>query len=162
YDFACPPDLNKSQPNAIALDNGRVLATGSESEIRKMASEDTTIDEFPGRTITPGLVDGHTHIVFGLELTRGIQLTDLTLPEVRAAVAAGGADFEPGIWIFGWGVDPNIFSSSGFDGRIFDDITPKHPIFLRMRDAHSAVVNSGTIARIGLTGQERFQDQSMV
>lgn len=162
YDFASIPDPTEPQPDAIAIRNGRVLATGLEANVRNLARKDTVIDEFPGKTITPGLVDGHTHIVFGLELTRGIQLTDLTLSEVRDKLADAAADVAPHTWIFGWGVDPNIFSQTGFDGRIFDDVTADRPIFLRMRDAHSAVVNSATITRVGLTGQESFQDQSRI
>src|SRR5699024_2446332 len=55
-----------------------------------------------------------------------------------------------------------IFTETGFDGRIFDDVTNDRPIFLRMRDAHSAIINSPAITTVGLTGRETFPDESAV
>ncbi len=149
-------------PSAVAVAAGRVLAVGTPESLAGLRGPETIVDEFPGATIVPGLIDGHTHIVFGLELTRGVQLTDRPLDEVRAALASAAAATPEGEWIFGWGVDPNIFAASGFSGRIFDDVTAGRPLFLRMRDAHSAVVNSAAIAHVGLTGAERFPDESAV
>ncbi|UOR00995.1 amidohydrolase [Leucobacter allii] len=151
-----------SAPQAIAVRDGRVLALGSRGELQRHIGPATVVDELPGATVTPGLVDGHTHIVFGLELTRGVQLTDLGLDEVRERLAEAAANAAPGSWIFGWGTDPNIFTETGFTGRIFDEATDGRPVFLRMRDAHSAVVNSAGIATAGLTGRETFPDESRV
>ncbi|NWN89606.1 MAG: amidohydrolase [Micrococcaceae bacterium] len=148
--------------NAIAIRDGRILEVGNDTHLRELADEHTVIDDMPGATVTPGLTDGHTHIVFGLELTRGVQLADLSLHEVRDQLAAAARQVESGTWLFGWGVDPNIFTETGFDGRIFDDVTNDRPIFLRMRDAHSAIVNTAAITAVGLTGNETFPDESAV
>ena len=148
--------------DAVAIRGDRILAVGTRAALAAHAGPDTEIEEHPGATIVPGLVDGHTHIVFGLELTRGVQLTDLTLEEARERLAAAAAEAEPGAWVFGWGTDPNLFTETGFTGRLFDEATAGHPAFLRMRDAHSAVVNSAGIAAAGLTGRETFPDESAV
>lgn len=151
------------RPTAIALAEGRVIAVGTQESLSAHVAADTAIDEFPGATIVPGLIDSHTHIVFGLELTRGVQLTDLSLDQVREKLAeAAVAAAAPGEWIFGWGVDPNIFTETGFTGHIFDSVTEANPAFLRMRDAHSAVINSVGIHTVGLTGSETFPDESAV
>ncbi|SJN09227.1 Exoenzymes regulatory protein AepA precursor [Leucobacter sp. 7(1)] len=149
-------------PTAVAISEGRVLAVGTRESLQSHVGPNTQVDAFPSGTITPGLTDGHTHIVFGLELTRGVQLTDLTLPEAQAAVAAATAAATAGEWVFGWGLDPNIFTGTGFTGKVFDAATGEHPAFLRMRDAHSAVINSAAIERVGLTGSETFPDESAV
>lgn len=147
---------------AIAFAGDRIIAVGSDDDINAHITATTVIDEHPGATVIPGLTDGHTHIVFGLELTRGVQLTDLSLTEVQARIAAAAASTTADEWIFGWGVDPNIFTETGFDGRIFDEAAAGRPAFLRMRDAHSAVINSEGIARVGITGKETFADESAV
>lgn len=149
-------------PTAVAFVGDRVLAVGTPESLSPHLGPDTQREEYPGATITPGLVDGHTHIVFGLELTRGVQLTDLSLAEAQARIAGAAAAAAPGTWVFGWGMDPNIFTGIGFTGRIFDDASGGHPVFLRMRDAHSAVINSAAIERVGLTGTETFPDESAV
>ncbi|MHA3683326.1 amidohydrolase [Leucobacter sp. HY1908] len=151
-----------SAPTAVAITRGRITGIGSKESLAAQLTPDTVVDEFPGATIVPGLIDSHTHIVFGLELTRGVQLTDLSLEEVCARLAAAVAAAAPGEWIFGWGVDPNIFTDTGFSGRVVDHVTPQNPVFLRMRDAHSAVVNSVAVGQVGLTGAEKFPDESAV
>ncbi|MGW9021041.1 amidohydrolase [Leucobacter chromiiresistens] len=149
-------------PNAVAIRDGRVMGVGRREELSAHVGDGTVISEHPGATLVPGLVDGHTHIVFGLELTRGVQLTDLTLAEAQDRIAAAAADAAPGAWIFGWGTDPNLFTETGFTGRLFDEAADGHPAFLRLRDAHSAVINSAGIEAIGLTGRETFRDESAV
>ncbi|MFT4231564.1 MAG: amidohydrolase, partial [Leucobacter sp.] len=148
---------------AIAVGGGEILAVGSEDSLSGLVGPGTEIHRYPGATVVPGLTDCHTHIVMGLPLSRGLQLTDMSLEEVRAvvsrAVTGGSAEDR---WILGWGLDPNVFEHSGFTGRIFDDVSPDRPIFLRMRDAHSAVVNSAAVREIGLTGEESFDDESRI
>lgn len=154
--------LTAEAPTAVSVSQGRVLGIGSRESLAGQITPDTIIEEHPDATIVPGIIDSHTHIVFGLELTRGVQLTDMSLEQVRVALAEAARVTEPGAWVFGWGVDPNIFTETGFTGRIFDAVTGDNPLFLRMRDAHSAVINSAGIRAVGLTGRETFPDESAV
>ena len=160
--FADAAAPRPADPDAVAIRDGRIIAVGSRDDLAIHVGDRTFIDEHPGATLVPGLVDGHTHIVFGLELTRGVQLTDLTLAEAQDRIAAAAAEAAPGTWIFGWGTDPNIFTETGFTGKLFDDAAAGHPAFLRLRDAHSAVINSAGIDAVGLTGREAFPDESAV
>ncbi|WP_075200793.1 amidohydrolase [Leucobacter celer] len=150
-------------PTTVAVRDGRIVSVGSEAALEHCVGPDTVIHRYPGATVMPGLTDCHTHIIMGLPLSRGIQLTDRSLEEVRdeiARAAASGAAGER--WILGWGLDPNVFESSGFTGRVFDDLAPDRPVFLRMRDAHSAIVNSAAVRELGLTGREEFEDESRI
>ena len=152
---------------AIAVRGGEIIAVGSEQSLADHVGPDTEVHRHPGATVMPGLTDCHTHIIMGLPLSRGIQLTDRSLDEVREAISLAaadeGADEGPDErWILGWGLDPNVFERSGFTGRVFDDVAPNRPIFLRMRDAHSAIVNSAAVRELGLTGAEEFDDESRI
>lgn len=155
---AVPPGI----PQAVAVRNGRVLAVGTAAQLEYLIGAETVVERHPMSVLVPGLIDSHTHVVLGTELTRGIQLTDLSLAEVRERLTAAAQTAEPGEWLLGWGVDPNIFTETGFTGRILDDATSGRPAFLRMRDAHSAVMNSKGIEAVGLTGEETFADESEV
>ena len=149
-------------PSAIALSGGRVLEVGSLETLAPLIGPETNVEQYAGAVMTPGLTDAHTHIVFGLELTRGVQLTDMTLEQVREALAEEAARTGEGDWVFGWGVDPNIFAEHGFSGRIFDPFTGEKPMFLRMRDAHSALTNTMGLEIAGITGSEKFDDESVI
>lgn len=153
------PAVPKAQ--AVAVSDGTIVAFGGAEEIRALAGADTRVEHITG-VLTPGLTDSHTHVVWGLELTRGEQLTDLDLPTVRERVRSAAEASEEGAWVHGWGLDPNLFTETGFTGRIFDDVTAEVPMFLRMRDGHSAMVNSAAIRAAGLTGDESFPDESRI
>lgn len=50
---------------AIALLNGMVIATGSDKDMRGLASDGTTLVDLKGRRVIPGLNDSHTHLIRG-------------------------------------------------------------------------------------------------
>ena len=50
--------------NSIAAVDGRIAAIGSDSELRRRFPQAEFID-LEGRLVTPGLIDCHTHIVYG-------------------------------------------------------------------------------------------------
>lgn len=143
----------------VGVDDGRIVAVGDDLSDRY---PDADVTDYGSAVLTPGLRDGHTHPTLGLGLTQGIELTDLLLSEVRVRLHAAASTSSPGQWVSGWGLDPNIFTGIGFDGTVFDDVTGDVPIFLRMRDAHSAIINSAAIAAAGVTGRETFDDEARV
>ena len=59
--------INDAQPNAeaVAIKGGRILAVGSLSDIRSYRGDTTEIFDLDGRTMLPGFVDSHGHVVFG-------------------------------------------------------------------------------------------------
>ncbi|MFE4194857.1 amidohydrolase [Paenarthrobacter sp. NPDC056912] len=156
-------DPQKPGATALAIKDGRIAAVGSPADVEPFRGTSTVIHDFGDATLVPGLNDSHTHVVFGLELARGVQLTDLgPLAEVQRIIADAATAANPGEWVIGWGLDPNLFNQTGFSGRLFDDATGSVPMFLRMRDGHSAIVNSAALAAAGITGPVDFPDESLI
>jgi len=58
-------DTNKTITEAIAVKDGKVLATGSNKEILKLKNEGTRTIDANGRTLIPGLNDSHLHLTRG-------------------------------------------------------------------------------------------------
>jgi predicted amidohydrolase YtcJ len=58
-------DTDKTITEAIAVKNGKVLATGSTEEILKLKNENTQIIDAKGKTLIPGLNDSHLHLTRG-------------------------------------------------------------------------------------------------
>src|SRR2546429_5821799 len=48
---------------AIAIAGERVLAVGSDGEVAALRGPGTTVLDLAGRTVIPGLVDGHVHLM---------------------------------------------------------------------------------------------------
>ena len=53
-----------SSHDSLAAIDGRIAAVGSEAELRRRFPEAECVD-LQGRLVTPGLIDCHTHIVYG-------------------------------------------------------------------------------------------------
>ena len=71
------PDIGTIE--AIAIDGDTIIALGSASEIDRYRGADTTVVELDGRTVNPGFVDAHTHILSdmgGIEAGRQLALAE--------------------------------------------------------------------------------------
>lgn len=57
--------LDQEQPKAqaIAIQAGRIMAVGSDAEIRKLAGPDTKVIQLGGKTVLPGLIETHCHAI---------------------------------------------------------------------------------------------------
>jgi predicted amidohydrolase YtcJ len=56
-------DGTSSISEALAIEAGRIAATGSADEMRKLAGPATKIIDLNGRTVIPGLIDSHIHSI---------------------------------------------------------------------------------------------------
>src|SRR5215467_13067074 len=56
-------DSRFSIDQAIAIRDGKVLALGSTTDIRKLAGADSHVIDLGGRTVIPGLIDSHIHAI---------------------------------------------------------------------------------------------------
>ena len=50
---------------AVAVAGGTILAVGSRDEVMKLKGPETQLVDLEGRTLVPGFVDAHGHIVVG-------------------------------------------------------------------------------------------------
>jgi predicted amidohydrolase YtcJ len=148
-------------PQAVAVQNGVVAAVGTRSEAENWAAAE--IIDFGAAALTPGLVDCHMHPVFGLELTRGCDLSGARdLAEVRALLRAEAAATAQGDWVRGWGLDPNVFGSAAAHRELIDDVVSGRPCLIRLFDGHSALASSGALELAGVTGPREFDQASEV
>ena len=49
---------------ALLIENGRIAAVGTYSDLRSRMQSDVAVIDAGGRCVTPGFVDAHTHLVF--------------------------------------------------------------------------------------------------
>jgi predicted amidohydrolase YtcJ len=50
---------------AVAESGGKIVAVGSKAQVMKLKGPNTQMIDLQGRTLLPGFVDAHGHIVFG-------------------------------------------------------------------------------------------------
>ncbi|UXY51170.1 amidohydrolase [Pseudomonas tohonis] len=58
-------DRARPMVQAIAVENGKVLAVGNDAEIKALADASTQRIDLGGKALMPGLIDTHSHAIFG-------------------------------------------------------------------------------------------------
>ncbi|MGV8881682.1 MAG: amidohydrolase [Rhodoglobus sp.] len=149
--------------HGLAIADGVVVAIGSRTALQANIGDDTRVIELPGAIILPGFVDSHIHPVFGIDMTRGVDLGRCrTLDDVEEALRAEAAGLAEGDWLLGWGLDPNVFGAEPVTNAVLDEPAGDRPAFIRFFDAHAALASSRALELAGVTGAEEFTDGSRV
>ncbi|MEM9103579.1 MAG: amidohydrolase [Pseudomonadota bacterium] len=78
-------DDKRKEVSAIALADGKVLATGNDTDIMKLADDSTEIVNLNKRRVIPGLNDSHTHLIRG-GLNYNLELRWEGIPSVELAL----------------------------------------------------------------------------
>ena len=138
---------------AVAIANGRILAVGSDEEIRAYASPNTTVIDLKGRLAVPGLSDSHAHFIQGGFQLLSVDLKDASSEEefVRR-VAAKARTLPPGRWMRGGDWDEESWPSEKLPTRwLIDAVTPRTPVFISRYDGHAALANSLALELAGIS-----------
>ncbi len=144
--------MDPAQPRAeaVALRAGRILAVGSTDYVARFAANTTERVDARGQTLLPGFIDAHSHPLLQSVAT-GV---DVGLPSIRgaqAALAAKAATTPPGQWVIGIMYDDTKFREGrALTRRDIDAVVPEHPVIVRHRGGHTAVVNSRAFELAGV------------
>lgn len=166
YDTLILGDIRTMNPQlptaqAVAVRSDTIAWIGSKAEAEKLQVQQ--IQDFGSQVVLPGFVDAHIHPILGAELARGIDLTEVTTTAQLDAVLQQASTDTPGDeWIFAWGLDPTIIADRNIRAADIDQSVSSQPVFIRMFDAHSGVVNSRALHLAGLDGTEEFSSHSEV
>lgn len=145
-------DAARSWAGAVAVRAGRITAVGHD-ELRELIGPRTEVVDLRGRLLIPGFQDAHVHPVFaGLTmLTCDLAPYD-TAQQYAEAVAAYAAAHPGKPWITGGGWSFPAFPGGLPTREQLDAVVPDRPVYLTVRDAHSAWVNTRALELAGITG----------
>ena len=92
---------------ALAVADGKIVATGTSDEIGKLAGPMTRRIDLGGRTVIPGLIDSHMHAIRAalFYATEVNWIGTRTIPEAMERIAEKAKAAKPGEWIIvagGW------------------------------------------------------------
>jgi predicted amidohydrolase YtcJ len=149
-------DRSDSVVQALAIKNGRILAVGTDQEIRRLAGEDTRVIDLAGRTATPGLLDAHCHFAFGG--TDMLTVSDLSYPKMKK-IGDVVADVETqvktrtgGDWIEGRGWDEGKLEERRYIyASDLDEVSAENPVWLTHTMGHYGVGNSLALKLANIT-----------
>jgi predicted amidohydrolase YtcJ len=143
---------------ALAARNGRILAVGSDDEIKKLIGAGTSVLDLKGRTAIPGFIEGHGHFV---GLGDAMQILDLTKvdnwDQVVVMVAAAAKRTAPGEWILGRGWHQEKWNRTpagavkGFPPHeSISAVSPDNPVALTHASGHASFFNAKAMELAGV------------
>jgi hypothetical protein len=147
--------VNDAQPRAeaVACLGSRIVAVGSNDEIRKWVGAGTEVIDLAGKLVLPGFNDAHVHFFDGGQNLTGVHLRDAkSEDEFRRRIAAFAAKQPAGRWITGGLWDHDNWTPARLPTRqSIDAASAGHPLFVERLDGHMGLANSEALKLAGIT-----------
>ena len=150
--------LDPALPHAQALiaQNGRLRAIGSNRDIRDLADREmpgVKVMDLDGRTVLPGFIDAHTHLLAGGFALQTVDLRGCAGPdEFVRRIADRALTTQPGGWVKGGGWDQETWPAAPLPHKDWiDAITGSIPVFVTRSDLHIGLANSAALQAAGIT-----------
>jgi predicted amidohydrolase YtcJ len=149
-------DAASSVAEALAIEAGRITATGSSEQLRKLAGPSTKVIDLSGRTVIPGLIDSHIHAIragfrYATEVNwEGAASFGEALERLKSAAAHAKSD----TWLIvagGW--TPRQFAENRrpTDAEIAA-VVAGHPVYIQLFYGY-ALINAEGRDRLGIKAE---------
>jgi predicted amidohydrolase YtcJ len=161
------------QVQALAARGGKIVALGTDQQMRSYIGPSTKVVDLNGRLAIPGFIEGHGHFM-GLGSSKMmLNLRDAqNWDQIVAMVAAAAREAKPGAWILGRGwhqakwdppPSPNV---QGFPlHEALSKAAPNNPVWLEHASGHAGFANAEAMRLAGVdkntaspTGGEILKD----
>lgn len=145
---------------ALAVKEGKIVAIGRKADVVKLKGDGTKLIDLEGKTLVPGFIDGHSHFINCLQVSRQANcfsppagpcksiadiITQMKKLQQRFAIPKGE-------FIVGYGYDGDaITDHREMTAADLDAAFPDNPAFVQHVSLHGAVCNSAALTRFGIT-----------
>tara|TARA_Y100000385_G_scaffold289799_1_gene360417 strand:- start:1834 stop:3543 length:1710 start_codon:yes stop_codon:yes gene_type:complete len=154
-------DKNNSKATALAVNGDRIIAVGTDEEIRRHTDKETVIIDLKGNLAIPGLIEGHGHY---MRLGHTLMHLDLryanSWDEIVDMVAEAVDRSKPGEWILGWGWHQDKWEKTpipSYEGlpihNSLSEISPENPVMLSHTSGHGEYINAKGMEMAGINAE---------
>jgi predicted amidohydrolase YtcJ len=144
---------------ALAITGDKIDAVGSNAEIKRHRSANTKVIDLRGKTVIPGVTDGHVHLWFGALALHGFNLSTpesnitskdsaLLLEKIKAYAAAHAQDpviFGRAQFITDFTDAGTSFKKPALTHDLLDRAVPDRPLVIHDTSEHALWVNQKTL-----------------
>ncbi|MBA4182860.1 MAG: amidohydrolase [Acidobacteria bacterium] len=137
-------DASKPNAEAVAVIGNRIIAVGTNKDVRTLSGVNTRILDAKGKLILPGFNDSHVHFLDGGLQLSSVDLRDAKSPqEFTLRIKNFAAKLPKGRWITGGVWDHENWSPANLPTKeLIDAVTPDNPVFIMRLDGHMALANT--------------------
>ena len=148
-------DRTFSIAQAVAVKDGRFIGVGTSEDIRKFVAPRTRVVDLGGRTVIPGLMDSHSHMIgAGRAETTAQVIRAKTVAEAQAIITEfiKAKNVPAGQWVetSRWHPPSQLREQRYLTRQELDVAAPNHPVFVQTV-GHFAMANSKALELAGIT-----------
>lgn len=138
--------------NAMAISGDRIVAIGSESEVRAAIGSYAKFYNLEGRTVVPGFFESHDHLFMSSATAIVTDVTPFTTPTLAGALEKiRHTEPDDQGWIVAFGADQELYEERrGPTRALLDEIFPNTPVMVFHLSGHGGFANSEALSRAGV------------
>jgi predicted amidohydrolase YtcJ len=148
--------MDEARPRAaaVAIAGGEIVAIGSEGDVEGWRGANTRVVDAGGRSVVPGFIESHLHILLGAAELVHLQLAGVHGIEPLAEALSRYARSRPDdVLLIGQGCDYTILGQGeSLTRHHLDRIVADRPVVLVAPDHHTAWANSRALEMAGILG----------
>lgn len=144
--------MDEAHPRAeaVAFAGGRILAVGGRAEVEALAGPGTRVVDAGGRTLLPGFVESHLHLVLGGNELSQLQLGGVSGLDALAAAFRAYAAANPGLpLVMAQGAAYEILDHPVTRADL-DRVIADRPIAMMAPDHHTVWANTAALQAAGI------------
>lgn len=151
-------DEKFSVAEAMAVRDGKVIATGTNDDILKQYESDK-MEDAQGKAVFPGLIDAHAHFVgYGSSLQKVNLVGTASWEEVLTRCSDFSKSLSPGQWLTGRGWDQNDWAVKEFPvNDKLNELFPDRPVLITRIDGHAAIANNKALEIAGVKPGDKLE-----
>lgn len=140
-------DESNPRAEAVAIKGNRIVYVGENAGVEELRGDKTRIIDGQNRTLTPGFIDTHVHLLSGATWMGYAELSEAQSKDDLKKIVREFADKNKSDeWIIGWRIQYNIVSTR----QELDEIIADRPVYIRASDAHTAWANTKALEIAGI------------
>jgi predicted amidohydrolase YtcJ len=145
-------DASGTTASAVGITDRRIGGVGDAAAVRAALGPDRVEIDLAGRTVVPGLIDAHNHMVATAESFAALDVRGVhSIAELTRALERVVERTRPGQWVRGFGLNWARLAEGRLPTRAdLDRITTAHPVVLVHVSGHYALVNSRALGERGI------------
>lgn len=148
-----PVDRAFSEAEAIAFRDDRILAVGTDAEVRAAAGTDAEVVDRDGAVVLPGFIEPHAHLLPSALLDHWEDVGPLRFPTIHAVVdhlTSLAPAVERGRWLTARQLDPSLQAGPELTSELLDRVSTEVPVVVTNASLHFAYANSAALDAAGV------------
>ena len=161
--------LDSARPRAetVVIRDGKVFSVGGQESLKGLRRQETRVIDCRGKTISPGFIDAHFHLLAFAEsfvtLNLGPRNRVHSISDIQVKIRELSRGLPSGTWIRGRGYHEFSLAEKRHPTHWdLDEATSTHPIKLTHRSGGAHVLNSCALAIVGISKETEDPPEGLI